>query len=419
MPDVATRPVDEPPPTTRRPEEAVSTAAFAKAFGEPLTEVLNVADWRPGVDLVREFGRIEREFREAAAFQDVLQKRIREHVFPRLRHPSLPPEAGVYKVPPTEIAEVQRGLLFNGGAEGCDGTSQVHDTLALTIYQIGVSLVSYRGDRGTWCQRLFRRDLRQDLGDPVESALAVLKARNARGGLNQPDGSDRLSELARRAVMSYAERAILLDQSQAVWRIGHGSPAPYELLSGAGNPDLAIMSIRLLRRLIAVKQKFVYVASEPGDRLHLTVGQALRPLEFAILGTLEDKIGHFVDHLQFSPRPTVADDWDGMCLSPEKWVLRFRDEIAPQVLTGVYRASRLAPPQLFYCHRDHFQTAARLALADSVLQPQRGFPFLIDLGNELCKSVYGGGSLSDLADAAYPKAGVPLRYRSERANRPG
>lgn len=418
MPDVATRPVDGPPPVARRPEEAVSTAAFAKAFGEPLTDVLNVAGWRPGVDLVREFDRIEREVREAAAFEDVQQRRIREHVFPRLKHPGLPPEAGVYRATPEEIAEVQRGLLFNGGAEGCDGTSQVHDTLALTVYQIGVSLVSYRGDRGTWCQRLFRRDLRQDLGDPVESALAVLQARHARGGLNQPDGADRLSELARRAVMSYAERALLLERSQAVWRIGHGSPAPFELLSGAGNPDLAVLSIRLIRRLITEQRKFVYVASEPGDRLHLTVGQALRPLEFAVLGTLDDKIAHALEGVHFSAAPTVDDRWDGERMHPEKWVLRFRDEVAPQVLTGVYRASQLAPPQLFYCHREHFPVAARLALADSVLQPQRGFPFLIDLGNELCKSVYGGGSLADLADAAYAKAGVPLRYRSERANRP-
>ena len=63
----------------------------------------------------------------------------------------------------------------------------------------------------------------------------------------------------------------------------------YELLSGAGNPDLAIQSIRLIRRLIDGHRKFVYVASESGDRLHLTVGQALRPLEYAVLGTLEEQ----------------------------------------------------------------------------------------------------------------------------------
>ncbi|MBO0697700.1 MAG: hypothetical protein J2P46_04860 [Zavarzinella sp.] len=401
----------------RPPAELVSTEAFAKAFGEPLTTVLDPQSWRAGLDLLREYDRVEREVREAAEFEDRHQKRIREYVFPRLKGPAAPPQAGKYEVTLEQIAEVQRGLLFNGGTEGCDGTSQVHETLALTIYQIGVSLVSYRGDQGTWCHRLFRRDLRQDLGDPVEAALELLTARNARGGLNQ---SDRLSELARRAVMSYAERAILLDKSKAVWRLGHGSPAPFELLSGGGNPDMAVQSIRLIRRLVEGHRKFVYVASEPKFPIALTIGQALRPLEFAVLGTLEERVFESLETVHFTGPVTVDDRWDGdgERLHPEKWVIRFRDEVAPQVLTGVYRASRLAPPQVFYCHKDHFELAAKIALADSVLQQQRGFPLLIDLADRTCQSVYGGGSLCELAEAAYARAGVPFRFASERANRP-
>ena len=71
---------------------------------------------------------------------------------------------------------VHRGLLFNGGVEACDGTIQIHETLPLTIYQIGVSLVSYRGDQGTWGQRLFRRDLRQK-GVEVEEMMEFLERR--------------------------------------------------------------------------------------------------------------------------------------------------------------------------------------------------------------------------------------------------
>ena len=41
----------------------------------------------------------------------------------------------------------------------------------------------------------------------------------------------------------------------------------------------------------------------------------------------------------------------------------------------------LAPPQLFYAHEDHADIAALVALADSVLQEQRGFPLLIDLAD--------------------------------------
>ena len=53
--------------------------------------------------------------------------------------------------------------------------THVHDTLALTIYQIGVCLVSYNGQRGSWSQRLFRRDLHRSHGDPVDEAIALLE----------------------------------------------------------------------------------------------------------------------------------------------------------------------------------------------------------------------------------------------------
>jgi hypothetical protein len=73
---------------------------------------------------------------------------------------------------------------------------------------------------------------------------------------------------------------------------------------------------------------------------------------------------------------------------------------------------------VFYAHRDHFEVAAAVAIADSVLLPDRGFPMLIDLADRACKGVYGGGSLRDVADAAYARCGSAFRYASERANRP-
>jgi hypothetical protein len=115
----------------------------------------------------------------------------------------------------------------------------------------------------------------------------------------------------------------------------------------------------------------------------------------------------------------VDTRWDGEKLTPQEWVIRVRDVVAPQVVFGVFRASRLAPPQVFYAHRDHFQVAAAVAIGDSVLLPQRGFPMLIDLADRTCKGVYGGGSLKEIAETAYARAGVGLRFGSERANRPG
>ncbi len=99
------------------------------------------------------------EVRLAVETESEYQRHIRHEIFPRLQWGTIP-GCGVYEIPIRDIETVHRGLLFNGGVEACDGTNQDHDTLPLTIHQIGVSLVSYAGDRGMWHQRLFRRGLR-------------------------------------------------------------------------------------------------------------------------------------------------------------------------------------------------------------------------------------------------------------------
>jgi hypothetical protein len=415
---VRSRPAADARPLAPDGPPGIAPEDYREGFGENLTETLNVENWRAGRNLGEEYQRIEAEVRQAVAWETDLQRRVRDEVHPRLAWgDGAPKGAGRHNVSVEEIAAVHRGLLFNGGVEACDGTRHVHDSLALTIYQIGVSLVSYKGDQGTWCQRLFRHDLRLSNGDVVADTLEALERRSRRGGLQHPAPRDQLSELGERAIMSYAERAVLLKKSGAVWRMGQGNPAPLELLTGAGSPDLAIESIKVIRDLVLDRQKFVFVASEPRARHLLTIGQGLRPLEYAVVGTLNHVLDRALENISFSTRVTVDDAWDGRRLSPEQWVARFRDEVAPRVVVGTYRATLLAPAQLFYAHVDHADVAARVALADSVLQEQRGFPLLIDLADSVCRSVYGGGSLNDLASAAYAAAGAPFRYQSERATR--
>jgi hypothetical protein len=412
---------DEPGLPVSRPTP-VGSDAFEEYFGESLQKTLDLSTWRQGVDLVQEYARIQEEVDRAVAFEQEQEKRVREHTFPRISTgEGAPPEAGFYdNLTIDDIAAVHSGLLFNGGVACCDGTVQFHDTLALTIHQIGVCLVAYTGNQGSWSTRLYRRDLREDKGDPVEVLNAILERRSRRAGLNQPDRRDALSELAQRAVMSYGEAVVLLDRAElnSIWRMGHGSPAPYQLLAGVGNPDVAIESIKVLRRMIEGHKKFIYVSSESGDRDYLQFGQALRPLEYLIVSTLDERIDDFVKGVHFGGKVTVDARWDGKLLTPEQWVLKFQNEVASQVLVGVFRASELAAPQIFYAHRKEFELAAAIAIADSVLLPDRGYPMLIDLADRTCSSVYGGGKLREMTDLAYARNGAGFRYTSERTHRP-
>jgi hypothetical protein len=402
--------------SARSVSEPPSAAAFQESFGENLSEVLDVSQWKLGGDLAQEYPRIEREVREALEQEDETQRRIRTEAFPKLMDPAAAPGCGVFKGDLDIIRQIHRGLLFNGGVEACDGTVQVHDTLPLTIYQVGVAVVSYAGNHGTWQQRLYRRDLRQRAEDPVEHVFQVLARRQQRSALNHGTPSDHLGELARKAVMDYAERAILLGQSQAVWRMGHGNPITYELLTGADILELMVAGTNMVRDLIEKHRKFVFVASEPRDRFRLTIGQALPPMHYALLGTLADQVEGWFQQRRFTRESSGDLLWDDEPIPAPEWIPRFIERVASQVVVGVYRASPLAPAQLFYAHRDHVHLAAHIVLADSMLQVERGFPLLIDMAHHVCASVFGG-SLRHLTETAYAAAGAPWRYFSERTTR--
>ncbi len=403
---------------TTQPLPEVDADTFTAAFGESLQATLDLNTWQPGENLAALYDRLAAEVRAAVAQEQRVVEPFRRMVFPRLqkRH-GAPPGAGVHTVSVEELERVHRGLLFNGAVEACDGTIQVHDALPLTVFQVGVGLVAYQGSESTWVQRLYRRDLRIALSDPAEEALQLLERRNQRGGLEALSTRDHLSQLARRAIMAYAERAILLRRATAPWRLGHGSPVPFELLTGSGSLDLMVEATRLLEELICGHQRFVFVPSSPPQRLLLSIGQALRPLQYAIVQRLTEYLAPVFEHGVWRGRVTVDTTVDGQRLSPEAWVRRFRDQVVSQVVVGVYRASAVAPPQLFYAHVDHAHVAARIALADSVLQEHRGFPLLLDMAHRLCATSFGRDTLYGPLDVAYTEAGAPLRYLSERTTR--
>jgi hypothetical protein len=98
-------------------------------------------------------------------------------------------------------------------------------------------------------------------------------------------------------------------------------------------------------------------------------------------------------------------------------VKAFAKECGPQVVIGLFRASDLAPAQMFYAHKDFFHEAAIIAMADSILQEHRGFPMLIDLADQLCSATFGTDVFSASTQLAYASAGAPYRYMTERSTR--
>lgn len=388
---------------------------FTARYGESLYDILDVERWNVGEDVGAIFERIAAEVEAAVSQETRLHVPIRRQVFPQIQRRQLVPGAGVFRATPDQVRRTLEGLLMTGGVEACDATRHAHETLPLTVVQIGVSLVSYNGNVGTWSQRLFRRDLRESQPDPVEEALSLLEQRMAQDGHEREEAS----RLQQRAIMTYAERAILLKRARPTsWLLGHGNPVAQELLSGAAvSLDLVIEATRLLEELICRRKKFVFVPSAPVDRLLLTIGNALLPLEYAIVRPLSDQLAPFLADADYDLKTSSDTTVDGKRLSPREWMARFRDEVASHVAVGVYSASTVAPPRVFYAHVEHAHEAAAIALADSQLQPHRGFPMLIDVAHQVCATTLGPATLSGPVQAAYSRAGVPLRYLGERMSR--
>jgi hypothetical protein len=382
------------------PPEEVSAEDFEASYGERLERTLNLDTWERGENLDRMFARLDEEISEALDREDELCRQIQRMIFPQIaERPNAPPGAGVFQATVDQLKTAQQAILFNGAAEASYGVSTGHDTLPLLISQIGVCLVSYAGEQGAWVHRLYRRDLRLRGMNPIDEVLAILERRQAQSGPDRLGRRDQLSELGRRGITAYAERALLLKRSQAPWRMGRGHPAPYELLTGSGSMELLLAGLELLRQFILDHKRFVYVTSAPGEQGLLTIGHALGTLQYAVIETSAYRMRRIVEegHLRGSYREKAMD---------------FYKEVAPQVLVGVYRTSNEVPPRVFYAHKDFVHEAALIAMADSVLQAHTGFPVLLDLANRVCRSTFGEEGFISAVRSAYAQRGS-FRYLSE------
>ena len=170
--------------------------------------------------------------------------------------------------------------------------------------------------------------------------------------------------------------------------------------------ELVDLGLDILNELILNHQRFVFVPSAPSDRMLLTIGNALRPLEYAIIETLEDSLSRIAEGHYRGPWLRVKPKID-----------QFVKEAGPKIVKGVFRASPIGPANMFYAHVDHAHEAAHIAIADSTLQEHRGFPMLITLADTVCGSIFGNESLVPQVQVAYGEAGAPFRYQTERQTR--
>lgn len=376
-------------------------------FESAIVNALDMDSWSIGQNMKEVYERLENEVRESVENERLSIKTIREEIMPRIvAKAPVSPEIAQFQFTAEQIEKAHRGLLFNGGTEAVDGTIVIHDTLPLTVTQIGVCLVSYNGEQGSYMHRIYRKDLKIRGENLLDEVLELLEQRRRRGSQGLEEQSPQFaSALAQRGLMAYAERSILMDKSEARWRLGHGNPFPYELLTSfwASRTDMAQSAVALFEKIVQHK-RFVFVPSAPSRRELITIGSALKPLEYIVISSMRPELENVIE------RGGVRGD-------KRQIQEGFMNQYGDEVVLGLFKASEYAPAYIFYAHKDHVQTAVLIAIADSVLQEHRGFPMLIDIADNICHSTFNPETFYSTIQQAYAEAGQPFRYLGERETR--
>lgn len=362
--------------------------SYEDMAGETIATTLDLDSWNPADRLAGQFDRIAREIEDAYRSESQQRREIRAAVFPLLRtRPEAPPNAGVHRAALEDLRTLQQSLLFGGHVQAVDGASAVFRTLPITIVQTAVVMANYLGETGTWGHRVFHRHVRLRPRDGLDGVLALLEGRAAQDA----DEEGGVSDMLRRGLMMHAELNVLATRATAPWRVGHGHPLPKELLTGTGMPELIELSIPLLRDLLLTHRRFVYVPDGTRDRLLLTIGGALRPLEYAIVQDVREHLGRIIDDGHYGT---------GQFRHAKAMLDRFKDDVGREIVSGVFRVSEHSPAQVFHAHADHAPEAALVAMADSVLVEARGSPMLLDIAGSACRGLFAPDALLHPALAA-------------------
>jgi hypothetical protein len=236
--------------------------------------------------------------------------------------------------------------------------------------------------------------------DPMAQLRGVLDKRAKRPADAVAD--DAINNLLRRGFMATAERSALLEKSRARWKLGHGVPAPLELLTGSGNADLLSAALPVLEELLLKHDRWLFVPDALGNRALLTVANALRAGELAILQKGKPML------------QTILDTANVPAASRKK-VENFAERLGEASVVGGYRATPHAPARLFVAPAAKAVEAGIIAAADGGLNPHTGQPLLLELASLGARTGLALEAFNGVVEAAYAKAHAGNLFNATRA----
>jgi hypothetical protein len=292
------------------------------------------------------------------------------------------------KRPSEEMLKAAQNIFKTGIIAAADGTVAPVPLLAGSKIQVGVVIVSNRGDIVDLVTRVFEAELTSGAKDAREYFTNLRKARS-------------ISNLLSRAIMLFGERKLLFEQT-ANWRFIHGELIPHELRTGAGKPTRNLPpTFELMYKYINSKN-FIAVSEASDDIDILNAAILLQPGEYIVIRSLEDSLNVFLEG-----DPDIGQSRANF-IGVDR--ARFREFIAsagPQVAVVLVKAGM--KPFLLECHVDKIEEAVAMFLTDALWVKGlpvdgsgftiRGFPFHIDLADQVARTLFKSSDFRDIVES--------------------
>lgn len=286
-------------------------------------------------------------------------------------------------------------VFRSGTIAASDGTISPVPLLGGSKIQVGVVIVSNRGDIVDLVTRVFEAEL-------------VSTVDNARELFTNLRSTRSISNLLARAIMLFGERRLLIEH-KADWRFLHGELIPHELRTGSGKPEKNLQpTLELINSYIQTK-KFVAVSEASDDIDILNAAILLQPNEYIVIRSMTESLNTFLN----------GDEETGQAAANFNQAHRqmFRGFIAaagPQVAVVLAKAG--PKPFLLECHSEHVEDSVAMFLVDSLWTKGlptdgsaftvRGFPYHIDLADKVAGTLFRGSDFRNFVESRLFELGL-------------
>ena len=307
-------------------------------------------------------------------------------------HPEL--RQRVLRPSPERLSEAQR-LFLTGTVAAADGTVAPVPLLGGSKIQVGVVIVFNSGRVVDLVTRVFEAELASGAATASDFFANLRTTRS-------------FSNLLARAVMLFGERRLLLDHPSD-WRMLHGELLPHELRTGAGRPSLNLPAAFELIHGYLGTEKFIAVSEASDDLDILNAAILLEPGEYIVIRSFTDTLMTF-----FEGDSATGQSRANFEIPDERRFREFITSAGP--LASVVLVKAGLKPFLIECHANRIEEAVAIFLVDSLWTrgfdldnsalAVRGFPFHIDLADQVARTLFKGSDFRNFVEARLYDLGI-------------